>query len=253
MRTAVPIAGDRPVAVPPDLPVGVDPSQLPGTEVVDALVLLHVDRVIREDEVGVHAGWTRGGLQPSQKSGPQSTRHVVDGPAGVHEVERPLGQESRRVAVYPPHLDAGHPREALGLAEAGSRNIHGSHIASAAGEEDAVASFPAAELEHPGAGREQRAQPPCERGGSRTQDVFVRPPSVFERPRAPRRHVNRQRAPATTRPCRSTASSASFAGSTAVRLRISFTAAFSSPSTLGSSGSPPRLRPTAARTIPPAR
>ena len=138
------------------------------------------------------------------------------------------------------------------IAETGSRDIHGRHVAPAAGEEDAVASFSAAELEHPGAGREQRAQHPRERGGSRTQDVFVRPPSILERPRAPRRHVSRQRVLA-ARPPRSTASSASFAGSTGVRLRINFTAAFSSPSTLGSSGSPPRLSPTAARTIPPSR
>src|SRR5213594_4444822 len=131
------------------------------------------------------------------------------------------------------------------------RDIHGGHVTPAAGEKDAVAPFPAAELEHPGAGHEQRTQHPRERGRSRTQDVFVRPPRIFERPRAPRRHVSRQRALATT--SRSTASSTSVAGSTARRLRIKFTAAFSSPSTLGSSGSPPRLRPTTAWTIPSLR
>jgi len=56
------------------------------------------------------------------------------------------------------------------------------------------------------------------------------------------------RAPAKAR--RSTLSSASFAGSIAARARTMSTAAFSSLSPLASSGSPPRSRPTAARTMP---
>ena len=56
--------------------------------------------------------------------------------------------------------------------------------------------------------------------------------------------------PAIAKPRRSTSSFASLAGSTGTRLRIRLATAFSSPSSFGSSGSPPRLRPTAARTTP---
>src|SRR2546428_5757936 len=142
MRTAVPITRDRSVAVPPDPPVSVDATQLTGGEVVDALVLLDIDCPIGEDEMRVNADRTRGGLHPSQESGPQPTRYVVDRPARVHEIELVFGQISRRVAMHPAHLDAGAPREALGLAEAGGRDIHGGHLTPPTGGKDAGAPLP---------------------------------------------------------------------------------------------------------------
>src|SRR5262249_60394458 len=109
MRPPVPLPRDRPVAAPPDPPVGVGATQLTGAEVIDTLVLLHVDLAVGEDEMRVDADGARGGLEPRQKSRPEPTRHVVDRPARVHEIEPPLGQISRGARMYPMPLHAPAP------------------------------------------------------------------------------------------------------------------------------------------------
>src|SRR5262249_5669905 len=121
MRSPVLITRDRPVAAPPDPPVRVGGTELTGAEVIDALVPLHVDLAVREDEMGVDADGTRGGFDPRQKSGPEPTRHVVDSAARVHEIEPPLGQISRGVSMHQVHLDARVPSPASRLSPARDR------------------------------------------------------------------------------------------------------------------------------------
>src|SRR5262249_10397644 len=250
MRPPIPITRDRPMAAPPDPPVGVGATQVSGAEVIDTLVLLYVALAVGEDEMRVDADGARGGFEPRQKSRPEPTRYVVDSPARVHEIEPPLRQISRGVGMYPMHLDAGAPRQAPGFTQTRDGNRHGRHLTAAAREENAVPPLAAPDLEHSRPWREQRAQHAGERRRGGPQDVVVWSPGEFQSPWAPGRHGIAQPALAMARPCRSTSSSISLAGSTGARLRIRLTAAFSSPSALGSSGSPPRLRPTAARTIP---
>ena len=81
-------------------------------------------------------------------------------------------------------------REALRLVEPGRRDVHARHIAAAAREVHAVASFAAAELEDASARREERAHLAGELRRRQTPDVLVRLSHVLAGPRAPGHRVS---------------------------------------------------------------
>ena len=157
-------------------------AELLGGEVVDDLGVLDVDVSTGEDDVRVVPPGARERLEPLEEVGAPPTRHVVNGPARVDEIERARDRAARDVGMDPLDLDAPFPRQPFGLAEPHARDVHSGHREAAAREEDAIAPFPAAELEHPRAGREEPADLDRERRRLRPPDVLVGRPGVLPSP-----------------------------------------------------------------------
>jgi hypothetical protein len=75
-------------------------------------------------------------------------------------------------------------RSVLGLGEPRARDVDAGHVETALGEEDAVAALAAADVEHPGARRQQNTDLTRQQGCLGAPDVGLRGTRIFPGPRA---------------------------------------------------------------------
>src|SRR6266542_505310 len=189
VRNAILGAGDVVLLAAMHPPVAVSAPQFPGNEVVDDLALLHIDGPVREHDKAVVAPRAREALEPCEQAHPQVARHIVHGDTRIDEAEGTAEGEVRHVPLDPPHLYAPLLRQPLGLAEACHGNLHPGHGETRGGEEDAVASIAAAEIEYLLSRRQEYGQLSGEHRRLPPPDVLAGCPHVLPRPWA-LRHVS---------------------------------------------------------------